>query len=59
MTRAKAEDIVRRAYLSVLKREPDGGSRGYVDRVLNDRWTQVDVERELRNSSEARGGRRR
>jgi hypothetical protein len=58
MTRAKAEDIVRRAYLSVLKREPDGGSRGYVDKVLNDRWTQFDVERELRKSSEYRGGRR-
>jgi Peptidase inhibitor family I36 len=54
MTRAKAEDIVRRAYLSVLRREPDPGSRGYVDRVLSDRWTQQDVERELRNSAEYR-----
>jgi hypothetical protein len=54
MTRAKAEDIVRRAYLSVLKREPDSGSRGYVDRVLRDKWTQQDVERELRKSAEYR-----
>ncbi len=54
MTREKAEDIVRRAYLSVLKREPDAGSRGYVDRVLRDKWTQQDVERELRNSPEYR-----
>ena len=55
----KAEDIVRRAYLSVLNREPDADSRSYVARVLNDRWTQIDVERELRNSAEYRGGRRR
>jgi hypothetical protein len=55
MTPAKAQDIVRRAYLSVLKREPDPGSRGYVDRVMRDRWSQEDVERELRNSAEYRG----
>jgi Peptidase inhibitor family I36 len=54
MTRPKAEEIVRRAYLSVLKREPDAGSRGYVDRVLRDKWTQQDVERELRKSPEYR-----
>jgi len=52
MTRQRAQDIVRRAYLSVLKREPDAGSRGYVDRVLRDKWTQSDVERELRKSPE-------
>jgi Peptidase inhibitor family I36 len=54
MPRARAEDIVRRAYLSVLRREPDAGSRGYVDRVLRDNWTQQDVERELRSSPEYR-----
>jgi hypothetical protein len=54
VTRPQAEDIVRRAYLSVLKREPDPASRGFVDRVLNERWTQADVERELRNSDEYR-----
>jgi hypothetical protein len=54
MTQAHAEEIVRRAYLSVLKREPDPASRGFVDKVLNDRWTQVDVERELRKSDEYR-----
>jgi hypothetical protein len=54
MTRQKAEDIVRAAYLSVLHREPDAGSRGYVDRVLRDKWTQGDVERELRKSPEYR-----
>jgi len=52
---ARAQEIVRRAYLSVLNREPDAGSRGYVDRVLRDNWTQQDVERELRKSPEYRG----
>ena len=54
MTREKAQDIVRRAYLNVLKREPDPDSRGYVDRVLRDKWSQFDVERELRKSPEYR-----
>jgi len=55
MTPAKAQEIVRRAYLAVLKREPDPqGSRGWVDRVLRDHWSQQDVERELRNSPEYR-----
>src|SRR6185295_19501547 len=41
MTQARAEDIVRRAYQSVLKRDPDPASRGFVDRVMRDGWTQV------------------
>jgi hypothetical protein len=55
MTRQKAEDIVARAYRAVLRREPDSGSRGYVDRVMRDKWSQSDVERELRKSPEYRG----
>jgi hypothetical protein len=51
---ARAEEIVRRAYLEVLRREPDAASRGWVDRVLQDNWTQADVERELRRSPEYR-----
>jgi hypothetical protein len=58
MTVARAQDIVRRAYLDVLKREPDPASRPFVDRVLRDHWTQQDVERELRNSAEYRNKRR-
>lgn len=54
MTPAKAQEIVRRAYLAVLNREPDPASRGYVDKVLRDKWTQQDVERELRRSDEYR-----
>lgn len=55
MTWPKAQEIVRQAYLNVLRREPDpGGSRGYVERVFKDKWTQADVERELRKSPEYR-----
>jgi TorA maturation chaperone TorD len=54
MTREKAEEIVRRAYQGVLGREPDAGSRTYVDRVLRDHWSEADVARELRNSEEYR-----
>jgi hypothetical protein len=54
MTLGKAQQIVRQAYLSVLHREPDSGASGYVNKVLNQRWTQQDVERELRKSDEYR-----
>ena len=54
MTREQAEQVVRRAYESVLGREPDAGSRGYVDHVLRDHWSENDVARELRNSDEYR-----
>jgi hypothetical protein len=54
MTRAKAEEIVRQAYRTVFNREPDAGSRGYVDAVFRKKMTREDVERELRNSPEYR-----
>ncbi len=55
MSRKDAEEVVRRAYRSVLHRDPDsGGSRGFVDHVLNDHWTERDVARQLRNSKEYR-----
>jgi len=57
MTREKAQEIVRQAYRAVLGREPDAGAGGYVDRVLRDKWTESDVERELRKSPEYRGRR--
>lgn len=52
MTPAKAQEIVRAAYLAVLQREPDAGSQTYVNRIMRDKWTQQDVERELRRSGE-------
>ena len=51
-TRAGAQNVVRRAYRSVLNREPDSASEGYVEHVLRDGWSQVDVERDLRRSAE-------
>jgi hypothetical protein len=59
MTRDKAEQIVRRAYLSVLGREPDSGSRDYVNRVLRDHWNEQEVARELRHSDEYRSKHKR
>ena len=57
VTRAEAERIVRRAYQNVLRRDPDPGAGGWVDRVMRDRWSQADVERELRKSPEYRNRR--
>jgi hypothetical protein len=54
MTREQAEQVVRRAYQSVLGRDLDAGSRGYVDRVLREHWNEADVARELRHSDEYR-----
>ena len=59
VTRERASEIVRRAYLSVLNREPDAGAQGYINRVMRDGWTEEDVARELRRSPEARQGRPR
>ena len=52
---ALAEAIVRSAYLSVLKREPDAdGMREYTERIRRDGWTQRDVEKALYDSDEYR-----
>jgi len=58
MTRQKAEEVVRRAYRSVLNREPDAGSQGYVDKVFREHWTEQQVAAELRRSDEYRNRRR-
>jgi len=56
--RTSAQDVVRRAYLAVLNREPDAaGAEPYIQRVLRDNWKQQDVERDLRNSPEFRNRR--
>jgi TorA maturation chaperone TorD len=52
---ATASDIVRRAYNSVLNREPDAnGMRDYKARVINDHWSEQQVMNALRNSDEYR-----
>jgi hypothetical protein len=54
VTRERAAEIVRRAYLSVLNREPDPGAQGYINRVMREGWSEEDVARELRRSPEYR-----
>jgi hypothetical protein len=54
LTRPKAQEMVRRAYLNVFKREPDPGAAGWVDNVLRNNWSHDDLERELRNTPEFR-----
>lgn len=54
MSPDRAREIVRRAYLSVLGREPDPASEAYVQKVLREHWTEREVARELRNSDEYR-----
>jgi hypothetical protein len=50
-----AREIVRRAYLAVLSREPDpGGLATYTEKVMREGWSQGDVERTLRDSEEYR-----
>jgi len=51
MTVEKAQEVVRRAYMSVLKREPDPASKTFVEKVMSG-WSQQDVENELRKSDE-------
>jgi hypothetical protein len=47
--------VVRNAYLAVLRREPDAnGLRDYGARVVQDGWSQADIERALRDSPEYR-----
>lgn len=50
----EAEAVVRRAYRSVLGREPDEGARGYVNALVNDSWTEQRLIAVLRDSQEYR-----
>jgi len=53
----EAENIVRRAYRSVLGREPDPGARSWVNAVMKNNWTQRQLESELMKSAEYRNKR--
>jgi len=49
----RAEEIVRRAYQDVLRREPDrSGLHQYTNAMLHDDWSEADVRRSLRHSDE-------
>ena len=50
-----ATEIVRRAYLAILQREPDAvGLRDYTAKIVRDGWTEAEVVRALRDSEEYR-----
>jgi len=52
---AQATEMVRRAYLDVLGREPDPtGMRDYKLRVMRDGWTEAQLAQALRDSDEYR-----
>lgn len=51
----EAQEMVRRAYRSVLDREPDqSGLSHYTAKILAERWTEEDVVQALRDSDEYR-----
>lgn len=48
-----AREVVRQAYLDVLRREPDAsGLRQYTNAMLREGWSVADVRRSLQNSDE-------
>lgn len=51
----QAQKMVKRAYQSVLGRDPDSsGMALYVQKIRQNRWSEADVAKDLRNSSEYR-----
>ena len=59
LTHQQAQEIVRRAYRSVLDRDPDPAASGWVNEVMKNNWSQQDLEAQLRNSQEYRDKNRR
>ncbi len=52
-SRWEARQIVRQAYLDILRREPDeSGLRQYTNAMLREGWSAADVRRSLLNSDE-------
>ena len=51
-TDREAEAMVARAYRSLLGREPDPASRGWVDQVKSNNWTEQQLMDEIRKSPE-------
>jgi hypothetical protein len=51
--RWQVQQVVRQAYLDVLRREPDpGGLRQYTNAMLREGWSAADVRRSLMTSDE-------
>lgn len=53
-TRQQAEEMVERAYRSVLGRDPDPASRSWVDEVMKHNWSEQQLMAELRKTPEYR-----
>jgi hypothetical protein len=53
-TYREAEDIVKRAYRSVLRREPDSAAAAWTGEVMKNNWSQRDLEEKLMQSPEYR-----
>ena len=53
-TYPQAEAMVRQGYRRVLGREPDPAARGWVDEVVNNNWSQRQLEDALRRTAEGR-----
>ena len=51
-TDREAEAMVARAYRSLLGREPDPASRGWVDQVKSNNWTEQQLMDEIKKSPE-------
>jgi len=59
MSYREAQSMVRQAYQSVLRRDPDpSGMRSWTDQVMANNWSERDLERALRQSDEYRDLRR-
>lgn len=55
ISKEQADQMVRRAYQSVLGRDPDtSGSNLYIQKIMQNRWSENDVANELRKSPEYR-----
>lgn len=51
----RAQQVVRQAYIDILRREPDrSGLRQYTDAIVHRGWSQADVRRSLLRSDEYR-----
>jgi hypothetical protein len=54
-TYPQAENMVRRGFKDVLNRDPDAsGLRGWTQRVMENNWSQQNIERVMMNTDEYR-----
>jgi len=60
IARARAQEMVREGYRSILERDPDpSGLQSWTQRVIDNGWTQRELNRELMTTDEYREKHRR